>query len=308
MNYYFEVNNKEDAEKTKRMLEKRGFIVPDILGQNILYFAVGGQVYGIPNADTERYKPLADYIKSHSDITELVLDAEPQFKKGQILVNTQTGKKVVVACFMEKQRTYICIEYIGCGDVAFPIEDEAEWVYVGELPKYQAGWSIQKDGVVFDISVVDINQLQYLCKTHDNNRYDYIIPFRVQDKYRLVPSFSVGQIVRHKESANGYYVEITEVLANTYNVVDNDGIPNAFPIEDQYNWELIPQSFKVGDPVIFNGGLYMVSGVDKRVSRRKAKRGEYVLTLADGLKVGENLVRRATKENIENFTRLLNNG
>ena len=307
MNYYFEVNNKEDAKKTKRVLEKRGFIVPDILGQNILYFAVGGQVYGIQNADTERYRPLADYIKSHSDIMELILDAEPKFKRGEILVNKQTGKEVVVACFMEEQRTYICTENIGCGALTFPIEDEAEWAYVGELPKYQAGWSIQKDGEVFDISVVDVNHYQYLCKTHDKNGYGYIIPFRVQDEYTLAPIFSVGQKVRQKESADGYYVEITEVLAKTYNVLDSDGIPNAFPIEDQYNWELI-QSLKVGEPVIFNGGLYRVLDINKRVSRRKAKRGEYVLTLADGLKVGENLVRRATKENIENFTRLLNNG
>ncbi len=307
MNYYFEVNNKEDAEKAKLMLEKRGFIVPDILVCHVLYFAVGGQVYGIPNADTKRYKPFADYIKSHSDITELVLDAEPKFKRGQILVNMQTGKKVVVACFMEEQRTYICTEHIGCGALTFPIEDEAEWAYVSELPKYQAGWSIQKDGEVFDISVVDVNQHQYLCKTHDKNKWDYIIPFRVQDEYTLAPIFSVGQKVRHKESADGYYVEITEVLAKTYNVLDSDGIPNAFPIEDQYNWRLV-QPFKVGDPVIFNEGLYRVLDISKRVSRRKAKRGEWVLTLAEGLKVGVNLVRRATTEGIENVTRLLNNG
>lgn len=305
MNYYFEVKNKEDAEKTKRMLEKRGFIVPDILGQNILYFAVGGQVYGIHNADTERYKPLADYIKSHSDITELVLDAEPQFKKGQILVNKQTGKEVVVFVFIEEQRTYICTEYFGCGALTFPIEDEAEWAYVGELPKYQAGQSIQKDGEVYCISVVDVSQHHYLCKCKDG---EYIIPFRLQDEYRLAPRFRVGQKVRHKDSADGYYVEITEVHDYIYNVLDSNGMPYAFSVEDQDNWELVPQSFKVGDPVIFNGGLYMVSGVDKRVSRRKAKRGEYVLTLADGLKVGENLVRMATKEDIENFTRLLNNG
>lgn len=305
MNYYFEVNNKEDAEKTKRMLEKRGFIVPDILGQNILYFAVGGQVYGIHNADTERYKPLADYIKSHSDITELVLDAEPQFKKGQILVNKQTGKEVVVFVFIEEQRTYICTEYFGCGALTFPIEDEAEWAYVGELPKYQAGQSIQKDGEVYGISVVDVSQHHYLCKCKDG---EYIIPFRLQDEYRLAPRFRVGQKVRHKDSADGYYVEITEVHDYIYNVLDSNGMPYAFSVEDQDNWELVPQSFKVGDPVIFNGGLYMVSGVDKRVSRRKAKRGEYVLTLTDGLKVGENLVRMATKEDIENFTRLLNNG
>lgn len=305
MNYYFEAKNKEDAEKTKRMLEKRGFIVPDILGQNILYFAVGGQVYGIPNADTERYKPLADYLKSHSDMTELVLDAVPQFKKGQILVNKQTGKKVVVFVFIEEQRIYICTEYFGCGALTFPIEDEAEWAYIGELPKYQAGQSIQKDGEVFDISVVDVSQHHYLCKCKDG---EYIIPFRVQDEYTLAPIFSVGQKVRHKDSADGYYVEITEVHDYIYNVLDSNGMPYAFSVEDQDNWELVPQSFKVGDPVIFNGGLYMVSGVDKRVSRRKAKRGEYVLTLADGLKVGENLVCKATKENIENFTRLLNNG
>lgn len=307
MNYYFEVKNKEDAEKTKRMLEKRGFIVPDILGQNILYFAVGGQVYGIHNADTERYKPLADYIKSHSDITELVLDAEPQFKKGQILVNKQTGKEVVVFVFIEEQRTYICTEYFGCGALTFPIEDEAEWAYIGELPKYQAGWSIQKDGEVFDISVVDVRQHHYLCKCKDG---EYIIPFGVQDEYTLAPLFYVGQKVQHKDSADGYYVEITEVLSDSYNVVDSDGLPNSFPIEEQYNWSLIPQPipYMVGDPVIFNGGLYRVLDVNKRVSRRKAKRGENVLTLADGLKVGENLVRKATKENIENFTRLLNNG
>lgn len=305
MNYYFEVKNKEDAEKVKLMLEKRGFIVPDILGQNILYFAVGGQVYGIYNADTERYKPLADYIKSHSDITELVLDAEPQFKKGQILVNKQTGKEVVVFVFIEEQRTYICTEYFGCGALTFPIEDEAEWAYVGELPKYQAGQSIQKDGEVFDISVVDVSQHHYLCKCKDG---EYIIPFRLQDEYRLAPRFRVGQKVRHKDSADGYYVEITEVHDYIYNVLDSNGMPYAFSVEDQDNWELVPQSFKVGDPVIFNGGLYKVSGVDKRVSRRKAKCGEYVLTLADGLKVGENLVRMATKENIEYFTRLLNNG
>lgn len=305
MNYYFEVKNKEDAEKTKRMLEKRGFIVPDILGQNILYFAVGGQVYGMYNADTERYKPLADYIKSHSDITELVLDAEPQFKKGQILVNKQTGKEVVVFVFIEEQRIYICTEYFGCGALTFPIEDEAEWAYIGELPKYQAGQSIQKDGEVFDISVVDVRQHHYLCKCKDG---EYIIPFRLQDEYRLAPIFSVGQKVRHKDSADGYYVEITEVHDYIYNVLDSNGMPYAFSVEDQDNWELVPQSFKVGDPVIFNGGLYKVSGVDKRVSRRKAKNGEYVLTLADGLKVGDNLVRMATKENIEYFTRLLNNG
>lgn len=305
MNYYFEVKNKEDAEKTKRMLEKRGFIVPDILGQNILYFAVGGQVYGIHNADTERYKPLADYIKSHSDITELVLDAEPQFKKGQILVNKQTGKEVVVFVFIEEQRIYICTEYFGCGALTFPIEDEAEWAYVGELPKYQAGQSIQKDGEVFDISVVDVSQHHYLCKCKDA---EYIIPFRLQDEYRLAPRFRVGQKVRHKDSADGYYVEITEVHDYIYNVLDSNGMPYAFSVEDQDNWELVPQSFKVGDPVIFNGGLYWVSGVDKRVSRRKAKRGEFVLTLADGLKVGENLVRMATKEDLEGFISLLNNG
>ena len=155
MNYYFEVNNKEDAEKTKRILEKRGFIVPDILSCHILYFAVGGQVYGIQNAHSERYKPLVDYIKSHSYITEFILDAEPQFKKGQILVNRRTGNKVVVSHFVEEQRTYICTTNIGCGAVSFPIEDEAEWVYVDELPKYREGQSIQKDGKVFDISVVD---------------------------------------------------------------------------------------------------------------------------------------------------------
>lgn len=305
MNYYFEVKNKEDAEKVKLMLEKRGFIVPDILGQNILYFAVGGQVYGIYNADTERYKPLADYIKSHSDITELVLDAEPQFKKGQILVNKQTGKEVVVFVFIEEQRIYICTEYFGCGALTFPIEDEAEWAYVGELPKYQAGQSIQKDGEVFDISVVDVSQHHYLCKCKDG---EYIIPFRLQDEYRLAPRFRVGQKVRHKDSADGYYVEITEVHDYIYNVLDSNGMPYAFSAEDQDNWELVPQSFKVGDPVIFNGGLYWVSGVDKRVSRRKAKNGEFVLTLADGLKVGENLVRMATKEDLEGFISLLNNG
>lgn len=305
MNYYFEANNKEDAEKAKRMLEKRGFIVPDILGQNILYFAVGGQVYGLYNADTERYKPLADYIKSHSDITELVLDAEPQFKKAQILVNKQTGDKVVVSHFVEELRIYICTKYIGCGALTFPIEDEAEWAYVGELPKYREGQSIQKDGKVFDISVVDVRHHNYLCKCKDG---EYAIPFRVQDEYTLAPIFSVGQKVRHKESPVGYYVEITEVHDYTYNVLDSNGMPYAFSVEDQDNWELVSQSFKVGDPVIFNGGLYRVLDVNKRVSRRKAKRGEYVLTLADGLKVGENLVRIATKENIENFTRLLNNG
>lgn len=307
MNYYFEVNNKEDAEKAKLMLEKRGFIVPDILSYHILYFAVGGQVYGIPNADSERYKPFADYIKSHSDIKELVLGAEPKFKKWQIIENTKTHRRVIVERFVEEQRVYLCTEYIGCGAVSFPIEDEAEWAYVGELPKYRVGQSIQKDGVVFDVSTVDVSKHHYLCKTHDKNEYDCIIPFHVQDEYTLAPIFSVGQRLRHKDSADGYYVEITEVLAKTYNVLDSDGIPNAFPIEDQYNWQLV-QQFKVGDPVIFNGGLYMVLDVNKRVSRRKAKRGEFVLTLADGLKVGENLVRKATKENIENFTRLLNNG
>lgn len=307
MNYYFEVNNKEDAEKAKRMLEKRGFIIPDILSCHILYFAVGGQVYGLPNADSERYKPFADYIKNHSDITELMLDAEPLFKKAQILVNKQTGDKVVVSNFVEEQRIYICTKYIGCGALTFPVEDEAEWAYIGELPKYRDGQLIQKDGEVFDIFFVDVNQHHYLCKTHDKNKFDYIIPFRLQDEYTLVPIFSVGQKVRHKESADGYFVEITEVLAKTYNVLDSDGIPNAFPIEDQYNWQLV-LPFKVGDPVVFNGGLYRVLDINKRVSRRKAKRGEWVLTLADGLKVGVNLVRRATKENIENFTMLLNNG
>lgn len=307
MNYYFEVNNKEDAEKVKRMLEKRGFIVPDILSCHILYFAVGGQVYCIHNADSERYKPLADYIKNHSDITELILDVEPQFKKGQIIVNKQTGDKVVVSHFVEELQIYICTKYIGCGALTFPVENEAEWAYIGELPKYREGQSIQKDGEVFDISVVDVNQHHYLCKTHDKNKCDYIIPFRVQDEYTLAPIFSVGQKVRHKDSADGYYVEITEVHDYTYNVLDSNGMPYAFSVEDQHNWQLV-QQFKVGDPVVFNGGLYMVLDINKRVSRRKAKHGEWVLTLADGLKVGENLVRKATKENIENFTRLLNNG
>lgn len=302
MNYYFEVENKEDAEKAKRMLEKRGFIVPDILSYHILYFAVGGQVYGIPNADSERYKPLADYIKNHSDITELVLDAEPLFKKGQILVNKQTGDKVVVFVFIEEQRTYICTKYIGCGALTFPVEDEAEWAYIGELPKYRAGQSIQKDGEVYDISVVDENHHHYLCKTHDKNKYDYIIPFRVQDEYTLAPIFSVGQRVRHKGCTNSYYVEITEVLACSYNVVDSDGVPNSFLIEKQDEWELVPKPlFKVGEPVVFNGGLYMVQKISKRVSR-KEKRGEWVLTIADGVLVGENNVRRATKEEIDKFT------
>lgn len=304
MNYFFEIKNKKDGEKAKRTLEKLGFAVPETLGCHLSYFAVGGQVYGLENS--ERHKPMVDYLKSHSDMTELVLDAVPQFKKGQILVNKNTNKTVVVAGFIEGCKAYICTEYIGCGALTFPIEDEAEWVYVDELPKFQAGQSIQKDGDVFDISIVDMNEHHYLCKTHDENRFIYIIPFREQDEYTLAPIFSVGQKVQHKET-NGYYVEITEVLADSYNVVDSDGIPNSFPIEEQYNWGLIPQPipYKVGDPVIFNGGLYRVLDINKRVSRRKAKRGENVLTLAGGLKVGENLVRKATKEDIEN---MLNNG
>lgn len=295
--YYFNCpNDKETKQRVMEELKKMGFKTPEDLAYGCFYLATDGVVVGFPN--NEIGAGFIKFIKRHQEATEL-----PLFKAGDYIKLKKSDETFFIVSYSEASLLYICKHCLSGSPVVIPKSNQGDYMKVDSAPKFTIGQHISdKNERVFEIVRIDKERQGYVCILLSKLEEKWFIPFVFQSDYRVAPRFCVGQKVRHKGCANSYYVEITEVLACSYNVVDSDGVPNSFLIEKQDEWELVPKPlFKVGEPVVFNGGLYMVQKISKRVSR-KEKRGEWVLTIADGVLVGENNVRKATKEEIDKFT------
>ena len=201
MNYYFVVNNKEDAEKTKRTLEKLGFIVPDILSYHILYFAVGGQVYGIQNADSERYKPLVDYIKSHSDITKLVLDIEPMFNHGDYIKQKSNGRIAMVVDYVKNARCYVCNEHFSNRTFVLTLEGQEAFEKIDSTlnlaisPKFCVGQKVRHKGSQTGYYAKITAVLAHSYNVVDCDGIPNSFSFEWQDDWELYTKFNVGDLV-----------------------------------------------------------------------------------------------------------------